>query len=549
MASLVHSLSLAHGTWASESLRRWWSLGEFNPMANASESVLEQLKTTAQARSASFSMDQRMRLIDALRRQYKLSGLEIPHATCTLLESPRTMVVTTAHQPNWLGGPAYWLHKLLSTIALAEHLAKILPDFQWVPLYWMGSEDHDLAELGHCVVNGKRLDWEGDKGTFAFGRLMVPDSVSTDWFDAFENAPYCEEVLSLLQNAYARGFTVAQSTRRLAHALLGDGGWLERGVGAVGNSLLVLDGDDAMLKEAFAPVWRDQIQSPGLAASLVEQRKEQMLANHGIAVDLHVRDWPFFVLDGKARIKPEGRWNADDLLGMPPVVFSPGVALRPLYQEFSIPNVAFVGGGSEQLYWAALKPLFAHYEIPFPLTLLRPSLTWLAPEISQQWTASGWAWDDLGKSAEELESKFWSLIVQKHSSASPFWNEGDFGNWAEHQVESLIHPLRALLLDMDSGLLGAVGASRHKMIQELERLEQLYRKALRRKFKGEHEAAQKVIRNLTPSGIPMERVEGMWSTLAYGGPAVLQTYKDALNPMDADATSKAPWLRFIDLRA
>jgi len=549
MASLVHSLSLAHGTWASESLRRWWSSGEFNPLANASESVSEQLMTTAHARSAAFSMEQRMRLIDALRRQYKLSGLEMPHATSVLLESPRTMVVTTAHQPNWLGGPAYWLHKLLSTKALADHLTKILPEFQWVPLYWMGSEDHDLAELGHCIVNGNRLDWEGDKGTFAFGRLMVPDPVSIGWFDAFENAPYREEVLSLLQNAYARGFTVAQSTRRLAHALLGDGGWLEQGVGAVGNSLLVLDGDDAILKEAFAPVWRDQIQSPGLAASLIEQRKEQMLANHGIAVDLHVRDWPFFVLDGKARIKPEGRWNADDLWGMPPDVFSPGVALRPLYQEFSIPNVAFVGGGSEQLYWAALKPLFAHYEVPFPITLLRPSLTWLTPEISQQWTASGWVWDDLGKSAEELESKFWSLIVQKHPLASPFWNEGDFGNWADNQVESLIHPLRSLLLDVDSGLLGAVGASRHKMIQELERLEQLYRKALRRKFKGEHEAAQKVIRNLTPSGIPMERVEGMWSTLVYGGPAVLQTYKDALNPMDVDATSKVPWLRFIDLRA
>jgi len=57
-------------------------------------------------------------------------------------------------------------------------------------LYWMGSEDHDLAELGHCVVNGKRLDWEGDRGTFAFGRLMVPDSVSMGWLAAFENAPY-----------------------------------------------------------------------------------------------------------------------------------------------------------------------------------------------------------------------------------------------------------------------------------------------------------------------------------------------------------------------
>ena len=86
------------------------------------------------------------------------------------------------------------------------------------------------------------------------------------------------------------------------------------------------------------------------------------------------------------------------------------------------------------------------------------------------------------------------------------------------------------------------------MIQELERLEQLYRKALRRKFKGEFEVARNVIRNLNPSGLPMERVEGMWSTLAYGGPDVLNAYKESLNPLDVDAMSNAPWLRFIDLR-
>lgn len=549
MASLVHSLSLANGTWASESLRRWCSSPEFNPLANSPETVLEQFRKTALERSVTYSREQRIRFIEALRRQYKASGIEMLNDTCILLESPRTMVVTTAHQPNWLGGPAYWLHKLLATMALADELSRIIPEFQWLPLYWMGSEDHDIAELGHCVVNGKRIEWEGERGSYAFGRLAIPESLPMAWLDSFENAPYREEVLGLLQNSYAQGYTVAQATRRLAHALLGDGGWLKQGTAGEGSGLLVLDGDDAALKEAFAPVIRDQIQSPGLAASVIEQRKQQMQDNFGIEVDLHVRDWPFFVLEGKNRCKPEGRFSAEDLLGMPAELFSPGVVLRPVFQEFTIPNVAFVGGGSEQLYWAAIQPLFARYQIPFPLTLLRPSLTWLTPEISQQWTASGWSWDDLGKSADELESKFWSLIVQKHPYASPVWKEKDFEGWAENQVDQVIAPLRELLLELDSGMQGALGASRHKMVQELERLEQLYRKALRRKFKDEYEVAQKVIQSLTPTGLPMERVEGMWSALAHGGAVMLKAYKELLCPLEVDAGSKAPWLRFLDLRA
>ncbi len=549
MASLVHSLSMAQGNWASDSLRRWWSSIDFNPLANSSEMVLEQLRKKAIARSQTFSTEQRIRLIDALRRQYNAAGLKIPDATCTLLESPRTMVVTTAHQPNWLGGPAYWLHKLLSTMALAEKLTKILPEFQWIPLYWMGSEDHDLAELGHCVVDGNRIEWEGEKGNYAFGRLMVPPSMTGFKLESLENALYSREALSLLQKSYAQGFTVAQATRRLAHALLGDGGWLEQGGREEGSNLVILDGDDAELKEAFAPVFRDQIQSPGLAASIVGQSRQKMQDNSGIEVDLHVRDWPFFVLEGNQRSKPEGRFSTEDLMEMPASMLSPGVALRPLFQEFTLPNVAWVGGGAEQLYWAALKPLFAHYEIPFPLTLLRPSLDWLTPEVSQQWSALGWEWIDLGKSAEDLESKFWFSIYQKYPSVASFWKEKEFVSWAENKVDTAIAPLCSLVLEVDSGLKGAVAASRHKMIQELERLEQLYRKALRRKFKNEYEEVLKVIQYLTPLGNPMERVEGMWSALAHGGPGILKIYMASLNPLDVEETSKAPWLRFIDLRA
>lgn len=564
MATLVHSLSFSQGSWVSDSLRRWWSSAEFNPLANSSTIVVEQLRTAATERSLTFMNEQRHRLVDVLRRQYKDSGLEMSESVFNLLASPRTMVVTTAHQPNWLGGPAYWLHKLLSTMALADKLTEILPEFQWIPLYWMGSEDHDLAELGHCVINGNRVEWEGERGSNAFGRLVIPSSIQLDFFATLENAPYFAEVHALLRESYQQGYTVAQATRRLAHGLLGEGGWLKFGgkdqfhelngskgswrEGYFGSSLVVLDGDDADLKGAFAPVMLDQFDSPGKVAAMVAQRRQELRSDFGIEVDLHIRDWPFFVLDGNERLKPEGRFSANDLHGLPAEKLSPGVALRPLFQEFTLPNVAFVGGGAEQLYWAALKPLFSHYGIPFPLTMLRPSLGWLTPEISKQWLAIGWVWDDLGKSADELESKFWSTIYQKNRSISPFWEEGDFSAWAETKVETVIGSLRGLLLEVDSGMQGALGASKHKMMQDLERLEQLYRKALRRKFKAEHELAQNIIHHFMPSGVPMERVEGMWSSLAYGGPAILKVYLECLSPMDVEDRSKAPWMRFIDLR-
>jgi hypothetical protein len=426
----------------------------------------------------------------------------------------------------------------------------------------MGSEDHDLAELGHCLVNGNRIEWEGERGPYAFGRLMLPPVTAMNLKKYLGNTPYGEDLGILLQNSYATGFTVAQATRRLAHALLGEGGWLKHDALDQASALLVLDGDDPKLKEAFEPVFRDQVISPGKAAAMVFQRQGELMADFGVEVDLHVRDWPFFVLEGMERIKPDGRYHAGDLREMSPQYLSPGVALRPLYQEFTVPNVAFVGGGAEQLYWAALKPLFTHYEIPFPLTLLRPSLAWLTPEISRQWLDSGWVWDDLGKSERELESRFWSVIFQKHPSVSPVWEAqssvwddlpvqegGQFSMWAQSQVDSLIKPLGDQLQQVDAGQQGAIGASKHKILQEMKRLEQLYRKALRRRFKEEYDLAHRLIQHVMPSGVPMERVESMWTSLAYGGPGLLKDYRDCLSPLEVEQNSRAPWMRFIDLWA
>jgi uncharacterized protein YllA (UPF0747 family) len=447
-------------------------------------------------------------------------------------------------------------------MALAGDLAKLLPEFHWIPMYWMGSEDHDLAELGHCVVDGNRIHWEGEQGNLAFGRLEIPKALSPELMNCFKDAPYLEKVQSLLTASYRGGFTVAQATRRLAHGLLGEGGWMGEqttmdrlsadwsdGKRGTGYPLVVLDGDDAELKEAFEPVLRDQIDSPGKLAKMVLQRQEELKVEFGIEVNLHVRDWPFFVLEGNERWKPEGRYTAEELCSISPENFSPGVALRPLFQEFTLPNVAFVGGGAEQLYWAALKPAFAQYGIPYPLTMLRPSQTWLTPEMSLKWSALGWEREDLGLNPDALEAKFWKIIYQNNPSIAPFWEVGEFDLWIAAGLEDFMEPIRTLLLEVDSGMHGALGASKHKMMQEMDRLQQLYRKALKRKFKSEYDMAHNLIQRIWPAEVPMERMEGMWSALAYGGPNLLKVGMENLSPLQVEETSRSPWLRFIDLRS
>ncbi len=47
--------------------------------------------------------------------------------------------------------------------------------------------------------------------------------------------------------------------------------------------------------------------------------------------------------------------------------------MRPLYQECILPNIAYIGGGAEVVYWLELKSNFDYYKVDFPMLILRNS--------------------------------------------------------------------------------------------------------------------------------------------------------------------------------
>ena len=88
------------------------------------------------------------------------------------LTSANTFTFTTAHQNNIFTGPLYFIYKILHTIKLAEYCKTYLPEYNFVPVFYVGTEDADLDELNHIHLGGEKLTWN-TKQTGAVGRMKV----------------------------------------------------------------------------------------------------------------------------------------------------------------------------------------------------------------------------------------------------------------------------------------------------------------------------------------------------------------------------------------
>lgn len=80
-----------------------------------------------------------------------------------------------------------------------------------------------------------------------------------------------------------------------------------------------------------------------------------------------------------------------------PERFSPNVILRGLFQESILPNIAFIGGGGETAYWLELKQLFSHYNVPFPVLILRNSFLFVEKSWKEKLERLGFTIPELFK--------------------------------------------------------------------------------------------------------------------------------------------------------
>ena len=112
--------------------------------------TLENFKGQLEEKTQNYPVENRKILVTALENQY--SGFEfseVTKANISLLSNAKTFTITTGHQLNLFTGPLYFLYKIVSTINLCAKLKKEYPSYDFVPIYWMATEDHDFEEINH----------------------------------------------------------------------------------------------------------------------------------------------------------------------------------------------------------------------------------------------------------------------------------------------------------------------------------------------------------------------------------------------------------------
>lgn len=470
-------------------------------------------------------------LHEVLSEQY--AALQVSGATREHLENirrPNSFTVVTGHQLNLFTGPLYFLYKILTTIKLAARLSEEYPEAHFIPVYWMGSEDHDFEEVNHFNFRGKEIRWNRPTGG-AVGRMdtdglgAVFEQFSKD-LGPGTHAAYLKD---LFRRAYLQHPTMAAATRFLVNELFGDLG------------LVILDADDPRLKALFLPQMEQDLFG-NLGQRTVSESIGRLNALPGqYRIQVSPRELNFFYLkDGfRERLVPlEGgfgvlettiRFGPEALreeLHAHPERFSPNVVTRPLYQEFLLPNLCYVGGGGELAYWLELKEYFVQSGVPFPMLLLRNSA--LLASAKQERKA-----EKLGLSLEALFRDPDDLVGQRVRALSEI--PIDFSPQRRH-LEEQFAALYRLAEQTDHSFLGAVRAEETRQLKGLDRLEKRLLKAQKRKLSDEVERIRLLRESLFPQGGLQERNRNFSEFYLEMGPALREALLKAFDPLAGEFT-------------
>lgn len=429
------------------------------------------------------------------------------------LSSEQTFTLCTAHQPNLFTGPVYFIYKILHTIKLAENLKGQFPNNNFVPVYYMGSEDADLEELNHIYLHGRKYEWT-TKQAGAVGRMVI-DKQLTSLISEMEGQlsvePFGKEFITILRDCYTEGTTIQEATFKIVHRLFGAYG------------LVVLIPDHPDLKREMRVVFNDDLyqQQP---SRIVQQTSEQLDQHYN--AQAYPREINLFYLKDNIReriIRQEGgfvvnntnlRFSEEEMdreLADHPERFSPNVILRGLFQETILPNLAFIGGGGELAYWLQLRALFDHYKVPYPVLVLRNSFLL----VERKWKELT---EKLGLSLEQLFLPGQQILdaILEREGKKPLLN----GELAE--LAGIYDQLKQMAIGVDRTLSRHVEALKTKATNQLLVLEKKMVRAERKKHEIQANQINKLKAGLFPGGL-QERKENLGAFYSRWAPGIIHT--------------------------
>jgi bacillithiol biosynthesis cysteine-adding enzyme BshC len=490
---------------------------------------IENFKFQIEEKQKNFSQKNRIVLSEALLGQYK--NIETSDATLkniNSLKEENTFTVVTGHQLNLFTGPLYFLYKIISTINLTKELKEKYPENNFVPIYWMATEDHDFDEINYFTLNGKKIQWNvsasGGVGRLSTEGLDVIANTLASELGGSKNAIY---LIELFKKAYVSNDNLTDATQFLANELFKTYG------------LVILDGDDKVLKQLLIPYVKSDLLQNVSFEKVSKTIEEINSLNQNYSIQVNPREINYFYLIDGVReriIEKEGVFYVNDTdlsfskeeilneLNEYPERFSPNVVCRPLYQEVILPNLCYIGGGGELAYWFELKSFFSEVNITFPMLLLRNSALLITAKQFEKI-------EKLDLNIPHLFLKQNSLINKKIRDISNI--DIDFTPQKQHLQEQF-KAMYALASQTDASFLSAVKAQEVKQLKGLDNLEKRLLKAQKRKLKDQVVRLTSLQNELFPNFSLQERQTNFSEFYLAYGEQLIPSLVENLKPLSSD---------------
>lgn len=496
-----------------ESLKTFYS---FPPTPEGFHNLLENKKVLAN----------RAVLAKVLHHQY----LSIDNQSALLksnlsqLEQPNTFTITTGHQLNIFTGPLYFIFKIVTAINLAKDLQKQFPQHNFVPVYWMATEDHDFDEINHTYVGGKKISWN-KQAAGATGREATKTIVDAlnEYKGVLGISENALQLSKIIEDAYTKFETLADATRYLVNELFGKHG------------LVILDADHPELKKLFSSYITQDIIQKNSYQYITESN--QSLSNIGIDAQVNPREINFFFLLDKLRerivfendrylvMNAKISFSEEELkqeINLHPERFSPNVVMRPLYQEVILPNIAYVGGGAEVIYWLQLKANFEFYKVDFPILILRNSALFTNDKIALKLKRLNLDFTSIFEDSATLKSNWVKQHTQHQLHLKDEWQ----------QLEAIFIKLKARVHQIDPTLFASTEAVSVRLKRAMDSLEKKLLRAEKRNFALALSDIDHIRNILFPGGGLQERKENFGLLYVKYGDEFIESLIHCFKPLD-----------------
>jgi bacillithiol biosynthesis cysteine-adding enzyme BshC len=430
------------------------------------------------------------------------------------------VAVVTGQQVGLFSGPAYTLYKAFTAIKLARQLTG--EGIPAVPVFWLATEDHDLAEVDHAWV------FNGD---FSPGRVSIAPQAETNQpvgtislagvpIEELRNAlaghPFADDVVSEIAKAYAPGATMGQGFAAYLKGILGN------------HEVLFIDPMSPSVRALGAPMIREALDAaPVLSQALLARNRELEQAGYHAQVHVEESTSLFFLLEHGKRlalrrnqsgyVQNGRRFSIADLQSRAKEI-SPNALLRPVVQDYMLPTVAYIGGPAELAYLAQSQVLYDRLLGRQPVALPRAGFTLLDTHSAKLMTRYGLCVPDFFAGEADLREKIAARLVSPALTGLMKETREITG----HALDRL----KSELTTFDSTLVKALNRSRRKIDYQLEKTERkIARQTMLRDERASRDAA--ALANLIyPHKHLQERFYSILPFMAKHGPGVIETIWD-----------------------